>query len=244
MKKLTPKQQKFLNGFAIFSIILLVGFGFYLLGIGINKVVYAGKENITNESDNKPTPVDSRTITYTNGKSLLNYVLIDFQTNDVFSVGNRINYTIGVVPNDPDKISDIYVLSVPLDFQFNLTSGADMAIYIEQGIKTGNLLQLNRNADNTFSISNSFTPPSEIQEKFMMFVKGRSSGIEPLQLYPKLDISPATSKLQADTNHEIRNQIKETTRTNDIVEGLTWVIVAWIPLGFAYEIYRLRFDRK
>ncbi len=246
MKQLTVKQKKILDWLAVIFMLILIGLGLFLMAVGISKVNDAGKEDVMNRTqNNKPVILNATTVTYPDDpSSLLNFIFSDFKTKDVFAVSNPINYTIVAVPNDHEKIANVSVIDLPSDRPFQFRAGQDITIFIEQSNRTGHLVQLNKNDDNTYSINSAFSPQNEEQKLLLVLVHGRTTGIEPIIVTPKLTIYPHTAKLQADTNRDMINQIFETSKTNNIVEGLSWIVVAWIPLGFAYEIYRLRFNRK
>lgn len=212
-------------------VIVIVGFTFLTINYG-----KLGDLEKTEYYDS--TIINNTFVTYPVQPSLLNYVSVYFETKDVYSVLNPINYTITAIPNkgEEDKIKTIFLLNTPINKKLSFQAGTDLSYLVDQSNKTGNLVELNKNVtDNTYSFTDTFDPQTEEQKTFIMLTKGRTSGVLLTIIETGITIHPYTAKLQADTNRAILKQVDETRITNGMIIGLTVVLIGMVPLGISLE---------
>ena len=121
----------------------------------------------------------------------------------------------------------------------NYTS-VDLGSSVDEFVKTrsdliGDAIKLNQDPKikNVFSRSGNIKFNCETQLViYTLLVNDKNHTVEIVSsVKPIVSIDSSLAKLQADTNRNIMKQNEGTNKTNNTVEGLTWVIVGWIPLN-------------
>lgn len=176
------------------------------------------------------------TINYKNGTITGNiHTIFKLYTQEAWTAENEIKYNITSVITGTDKVRDIF---------FFTTDNATQSIedILETGYnefkeeyKDEGIISLIKEDSNRWSKQGNFTLPLKME---LSFAGGYA--IEN-NAYPKgtktlVELEVASVKIQADASRALINQINETKKTNHIIEGLTWILISVIPIGFGFEI--------
>ncbi|MGC1708836.1 MAG: hypothetical protein WA799_03430 [Nitrosotalea sp.] len=161
-----------------------------------------------------------------------------FQSPEVFSVDNNINYTIFVPIDSKMNIKEFYfVLDTTVDNFHSYKDNVPMLLYLSQ--LAGTLIPLHKENPNLFSIRNAnWTDPQQNdQVSLYAVVINENNQASVSDLSPVLfTVAPHLDKLQADTDLDIQKQNLQSIKSNNNVEVLTWLIIALIPIGFMIEL--------
>jgi len=175
-------------------------------------------------------------INYKNGTVTGNiHTIIKLYTREAWAAENEIRYNITSTITGTDKVRDI--------FFFTTRNAADA---IDDILKTGyyefkeqykdeGIIPLIEETPYRWSKQGNFTLPLRMELAFAggyaIEDKGYARGTEPI-----VEIQSAYVKIQADASRALIDQINETKKTNQNIEGLTWVLISVIPIGFGFEL--------
>lgn len=267
----------------IFSIIL-IGIGFISLGIGFFYIDYSINESNYEFSELRSNVRDIRELEFfspyykidpvTNQiyvhydrfildkDTYIKYKII-FQSKDIFSVDNRIDYKIRATVIGKDLVDRVvfFIDERGVDYSKINKSNFDSIIDHLKGETVIELEKLPSVEENMEILDEEdildkengvihlpsgltyyedlgfFTSPIEQNITLHPFVLGKDDVLYRFETAKNLlSISPATAKLQAETNKIQFELTKNQAIANDIILGLTFVIVSGIPFGIATQI--------
>jgi len=175
-------------------------------------------------------------INYKNGTVTGNiHTIIKLYTREAWAAENEIRYDITSTITGTDKVRDIF---------FFTTGNATHSI--EDILETGynefkeeyydeGIISLIKEEPTRWSKQGNFTVPLRMELAFaggyVIEDKAYPRGTEPL-----VEIESASVKIQADASRALIQQVNESKKTNHIIEGLTWILISVIPIGFGFEI--------
>lgn len=163
------------------------------------------------------------------------HTIIKLYTREAWAAENEIRYDITSIITGTDKVSDIF---------FFTTRNATLTI--DDILKTGHYefkeqyknegaIPLIQENPYRWSKQGNFTLPLKMElslaGSFVIEDKGYPKGTKPI-----VEIQSASVKIQADASRALIQQVNESKKTNDIIEGLTWILISVIPIGFGFEI--------
>lgn len=164
------------------------------------------------------------------------YSNIKLYTREAWTAENEIRYDITSIVTGTDKVVDIFFYTT-----YNATRSMDdmkktgYKEFKEENTDEG-IIPLDKEENtNRWSHQGNFTMPLKGN---LAFVGGY--GIEntgyPMITETFVELEAASVKIQADASRAIIEQINQTTKTNHKIEGLTWILISVIPIGFGFEI--------
>jgi len=171
-------------------------------------------------------------------------IIMEFETEDVFSVNNPVKFKIQADVKNPDLVKSVYLIRIQ-----NIGENPDPLYLLDISNKFGNSWELVKQETDMFFVDGKFTPSIEKTESFFI-VYFEFDGYYNISDVITLDIHSSATKIQSETNRALTMFAEQTEinnieqkRTNLIIEGLSWIIVAWIPFGVAFEIVMIYFIR-
>lgn len=212
---------------------------------------------------NKTTSVyNQRSLDLT--KTYLRYHVV-FSTEDVFAVTNPMEIQIyAKIVGEPIVKDVIFMIHSPsLNYSLINDENFDRIIDAYRGESIFDLepqsyekcldmdyFFFNRTPDeqpvqgfDCFFDSEPFTYPVTGKISLVPFVRDQDNSIYKIDIAKNIiDVSPAYTKLQAETNRITIETIEKIARNNDLVLGLTLIIIAGIPLTIGTMI--ILFERK
>lgn len=238
-KKLISKQ---------IAIILLLALGVILVGIGIVKVISAGDEYDENYFKSKGIPsTPARDTLVIPIEPIANTVQVNltsatlnFTTNDdVFAVGNRVDYSMIANVDNANHLNRVVVFLLSSDGMKQLFQmhDQDLLNYTQRMEKAGHAYQLYEISNTSYSLGGYFTPLSEGDVYLDLELLTDKNVREDYQKYDvAFTVHPASEILQSSITRVNTEQIKSQQKSNDVIEGLSWIIVGWIPLSLFMQI--------
>ncbi len=237
-KQISKDKKSVVLIFFIFFVVL----GTYTLIVnGILKVINAGTEPELAKiaSSNQPFPInDSRTEFVANSNISIIHLL--FNTTDVFSVAKSFDFIINATVINPKEIDKIIALPLEADVNMtilkNKTQTQKIVDNVDKKFLTTLLLDNKTNSSFIGSRKNiALTSEGDLIFMLLSYKNGKIIQEVPVLREHPLKIYPRTAELQVYTDRDLRQQIIESTKTNDVITGLTWIIVGLIPIGFVVE---------
>jgi hypothetical protein len=226
-------------------LIFLVSIGSVLLGIGF-KIIIEGDIAYTNDIKSPklmPIPIHEEKNTVIADATMI-LSTVHFDTHDVFSVNNPVNFTIIVFVTNPNQYDVIHAFPFAVYDNMEIQTTSQIIDDMNKGIKF-TTFDLDRNrSDNSFRvtiINHNFTSEQKLGFLLIPVSKGVFQNSTFILDKSPLMIYPATAELQAQTDRDIQRQNIESARTNSHVEGLTFVIISLVPLGIFMETIVHRF---
>jgi len=226
----------------------LLSLGIFLVGIGIEKVIFAGNEYDENYFKSKGIPstpardtmvIPIEPIANTIRGNLTNATL-NFTTNDdVFAVGNRVDYSMLANVDDADHIDRVVVFLLSSDSMTQLFQmhNQDLLEFTHRMENAGHAFKLSKINNNSFYLENYFTPLTEGDVYLDLEILTDKNVREDHQKHDiAFTVHPASETLQSGLTRVTAEQIKSQQKSNDVIEGLSWVIVGWIPLSLFMQI--------
>ncbi|MBI5147368.1 MAG: hypothetical protein HZA84_09190 [Thaumarchaeota archaeon] len=189
--------------------------------------------DLTNAISTKPTIITREmTLTPKSQSEYIDFIPFKFETTDIFSVGNPINYTIIMAVKNIDNIDRIFVIRA------THTDDGDMtfkkAKYLEEiGNRSGNILYLENSHLNGFSASDQYTPNAELSDDFLFVLFTKNDRFEFMQTNDLLPIHSELERMNLNATRTSLLQIISQTKSNHIIEGLTWIFLSQMPFQLA-----------
>jgi len=231
-----------------FWILVIAGISFGLFGV--YNIVFS--EYIANEELNlsnydfptSPTSKNYTRITYPNDPNTpINVAKFDFWANDMFAAEYPINYYISAIANQPDQITKLLVVDLVEGTDTSWVDHSNVDYFVEQANKTGHVIKLVKNTKTQiYEKWDSFTPQEEERKTFLILVFTEDVLHKINNPDVVLDIKSEQEKFQLLTNQVTFAQVKAQAKSNHVVEGLSWIIIAWIPLELAIQIRKREFS--
>jgi hypothetical protein len=255
---LYPKETM-TKGKKIAITIPLLVLGGVFLAQGIPKIIFAeGTQSIDVSNlgvSAEPTPqITQRGYTYnvmvtfpngTQRPASVSHLSIIFKTMDTYAVGNPVQISAKAEVRNPDNIDALAVVLTEPNYDYSWVDASNVGEFVDETASSGNFIELFRNSTTTFGVEGEAIFPSEREVAIFLIVKAKDS----LEKYERfkdavLTIYPASEKLQTEVNRltvaQIKQSIEDTTaqqRSNNIIEGLTWIFLAWIPLELTTRLW-------
>lgn len=163
------------------------------------------------------------------------HTIIKMKTREAWTADNEIRYNVTSLITGTNKISDIFFVTTDdIERSLDDLNKTRYMKYKEQYEDEG-LIQLIKENPYRWSKQGEFTLPLKME---LSFVGGYGIGNDgyPMATEPIVEIESASVKIQADASRALINQVNESTKTNHIIEGLTWILISVIPIGFGFEI--------
>lgn len=160
---------------------------------------------------------------------------VQFRTFDTWAVRNEINYTITVIADKPNVFDEIYFLSLQPVENVTRFNGENMRSIIDEYNSTDGLFVLEQKTPIRYVAEGHWFSPVEMDIRVYGILIHDSYGTGIPESQSLITIGSHLQKLQADTNKELLQQIKETKVTNDIILGLTIIVISFVPLGIVLE---------
>lgn len=183
-----------------------------------------------------------------NGNTNIEHLTINFTTSDIFAVNNPYDVNISVILKHPEKISNVVFTLPTASSKFDvLTNATELFGYLNARGEQHLIFFLDKTQDSNFAGRFHLKPliPDDYKAILFLFTPASINGTKATLSVEKIDISktlitvkPYTDLLRVQSDENSNIQILNTNRTNDVVEGLTWVIVGAIPLEYAIESRR------
>jgi len=166
---------------------------------------------------------------------------ISFTTLDVFSVNNPIKINAILKPNNPNKIESIYLQIISLA-EIDHVARYQIQDYVKEYEKK--LIALHSDIPDTFSGSSDTLYSYQGETTFLLIIKAKDGNFEVIARdFPLITIYPYSEKLQTDLNRLTIAQIDQNNRaiqaqnrSNSIIEGLTWILLGWLPVDLAISL--------
>jgi hypothetical protein len=219
-------------------LISLIVAGVICLGTGLVLIINGDidYDNAINSSFLKPIPVNDSRIDFVTNSSI-SYVISSFNTTDTFSASRPFDVTMNVTTANLTAYDKIVV--VPLDATVNMTTLKKHTVFqnfIDYDNKTGHLITLlPDNKTNSFNGSlkqMQFTSEGDLIFMLAPYKNGKFIQEIPILKGHPIKIYPVSAQYQTDTDRDIRKQNIETAKSNSHVEGLTFVIIGLVLLGY------------
>ncbi|GEM_PF-6386246 len=193
----------------------------------------------------KPYFVPKEKITGDISNIKFQYMMFDMKTNDTFAVGNPIlaNFTAQLEPDSKPTSIFLTFVSSKKDPRMNssnlndfVTTHLNKDLWLIPPLQDNNLLY-NGVLRLIPTTEGDVTP-------FIIANRHDGSTVEIWLTETIVSVKPYTEKLQADANRLAIIQIPQNQkatdtqlRNNEIIEGLSWLIVAWIPLELITRVW-------
>lgn len=166
---------------------------------------------------------------------------ISFTTLDVFSVNNPIKVNAVLKPNEPSKIEFAYLQIISLS-EFDHVKRYQIQDYIKEYNKK--LVALNLDKTDTFSGNSDTFYSYQGETTFLLIIKTKDGNFEVIAKdFPLITIYPYSEKLQTDLNRltiaqidQNNRAIQSQNRSNSVIEGLTWILLGWLPVDLAISL--------
>jgi len=259
-----PSQKtKLIELGIIIGLVIGFGIGFYFINLGYHKIQTAGDEiSQSNRTIDQLTSVTQTrvvngevywTISHPNpNKILLFYTLY---TDAVFSVDNPIHYQLNAQFENKADIDQLVVLfSTSRNEDLSQITASNFNEFVSSQESFGDIIELyqNQTYSNEYDKIGSVTFNLVVPFHFDVVILEKNGTVISLQQKDDvLTLEPILSKLQSDTDRAILSQTIQSEKvtkaqytTNDTVEGLTWVLIGLVPIGFAVEIVIVRYLEK
>lgn len=167
---------------------------------------------------------------------------ISFTTLDVFSVNNPIKVNAILKPNDPARIESVYLQIISIS-EFDHVKRYQIEDYIKEYEKKLISLSLANNSD-TFSGDSEALYSYQGETTFLLIIKTKDGNFEVIARdLPLITIYPYSEKLQTDLNRltiaqidQNNRAIQSQNRSNSVIEGLTWILLGWLPVDLAISL--------
>ncbi len=182
------------------------------------------------------------------------HTAINLKTREAWTADNEIRYTITSTITGTDKVSDIFFVTVTNSSKTLEDSIGTNYNEFKNKYQEGGLIQL-KNLNELEGFEGLEEAKKLVKEKgykiwwrdgfFTMPLKGELAfyggyAIEdkahPMGTKKIVELESPSVKIQADAARALIKQVNESQKTNHIIEGLTWILVSVIPIGFALEI--------
>jgi len=169
------------------------------------------------------------------GKEFFLNSIIDFETSDVFSINNRINYTVSSTASDTGFFDEFYFIlspnSSPLE---GILEEYGLEIFKNRVKSQGKLIELTPDTENPTDWYSEGPWESSRTGKYTLYYLVVSENYHDLDVVTNdiFELETTLSKSQIQTNQQIQKQIVDTKRTNQILIGLTIILIGLAPLGF------------
>lgn len=215
------------------------------MGYGATFVLKGWTESTNNASDsisNLTIHPTSPEVTLTPGGGTpingLRAILLDFNTTEVFA-GDLVSLHGHILGDHPLKgVDGIIIMIMPRDFNFTGYTFGQLNRFIFEERAVGDLITLLPNTEPQFSTNQIMLFATE-QDVYIHGFIVQGNQITQIDTQKIFHVYPTFSKLQVKTNEAILEQTAQTKKnllaqnvSNDIVLGLTWVIVGSIPIQF------------
>lgn len=196
-----------------------------------------------------------RTINHNAGEVTGNiHTIINLKTREAWTADNEIRYTITSTVTGTDKVSDIFFVTVTNSSKTLEDSVGTDYNEFKEGYQGEGLIQL-KNLNELEGFEGLEEAKKLVKEKgykiwwrdgfFTMPLKGElafyggyviEDKAYPMGTKKVVELESPSVKIQADAARALIKQVNESQKTNHIIEGLTWILVSVIPIGFALEI--------
>lgn len=197
-------------------------------------------------AENEPTENNSQTIhlhptiiySYPYDPYIVN-VTTSFHTDDVFAVGNPMSSNIVIFMRDVKIPMNITMVQIGFEPDSLWMNGKNLDAFFQDAKNSNKYISNEVFLQSKANLTIPNNPASEDDQTILIFWKpiNNFNGTWNHDKFSMQKIYPAWVFQQAKTNKAIQNQIAETKRTNDITTGLTYVIVAFIPIGLVAEFW-------
>lgn len=164
------------------------------------------------------------------------HTIIKMKTREAWTSDNEIRYNISSLITGTNKINDIFFVTTrDAERSLDYMNKTGYMKYKEEYENEG-LIQLIQENPYRWSKQGNFTLPLKM---VLSFVGGYGIGNDGYRMAtePIVEIESASVKIQADASRALIQQINETKKTNHIIEGLTWILISVIPIGFSFEVF-------
>lgn len=247
--------------FTWLAIAVIVLFGIPSLIYGIYLMINADPPPISYEDLKEVNLIEPKTViltpTYDSEKTAhVKEIAIDFDTIIVFQ-DDVIKISAKAIDVNPNVMAIYLFVTDPTQNMTSL-SGDNLAREINYGIKNKNVLQLFETVEPKFQDSQLvpfYQANQQVTIKGIVVLKDTIHGDidsdnQPRHVpaYMELDrhvftVFPKTVKLEAQTNHAVIQSAKETRkanweqdRSNNLIQGLTWIGISAIPILVGADI--------
>lgn len=241
------------------KILLLSIIGLCLIGYGIFKLFYI-------DDDVEPIKVEKYGITTSPEKLSVErhlkqgdlvaesgYTNIDtfdltIQTSDVFAVNNPIIINSKIKVKDSSKIAQIGFLLNPKSIDVSQMTDDQMTLFMNNNLQNIAGYKQDVIDSSIYEIVNAemmfFAPTDNLS--YMLFIQAKNGNMERfLPTDTLFSVGPYSEKLQNDVNRLTIEQIKQSDtythaqiKNNHAVEGLTWILLGWLPIELAISLNR------
>jgi hypothetical protein len=223
--------------------------GALVVGNGVYKIIGLGGE--VSDPDSLASGIDVTAkekivyLVYPAGQSghLIGDTFMTLTAQDIFAVDNPFHATFATSAiEDPDNIKEITFYLVDPGYDY---SWLNYDNYDEFAGSHHSAIPLLRSGTDSFASSVDLTFPVEGDFAFFGVVLTNDHQLFRIEDSDKaITISPAYAKLQFDTNRVTVEKIQQGAetdkiqrRTNDIIEGLSWILVGWIPFQIVLRFW-------
>lgn len=229
------------NNFRYALMISLFIFGGVSAIMGVTEMLTAGNEFDANYFKEKGISLEPEMINVTkNSRSFGNTIPVNFinytaffETEDIFAHKNPFYYSIIVFVEDPDIIDRMVMFFFSeQDFtEADLLKFGNIDFYMDVWIDDNRAIELFNYSFNTFGKNGTLIPGLE-QDIFLFLAIKQYDGA--LITSDKTEISftlyPRIEKIQVDLIRITAEETMAEQKNNDIIRGLTWIILATIFL--------------
>ncbi len=165
-----------------------------------------------------------------------------FTTEDVFAVANRVDIEARALLKGPIEADKIILFLTDMNINYTAINSENIDMVLESAKENDSVLELvqfERKNDDVFFYTKGFiTYPIEQKVSFYPIFIGKNGEFGPFEIVEDvLSIHPAYTKIQAEASlaTTVSNEIQD--RTNQIMIGLTLVIISGIPFNVASQFY-------
>jgi len=164
------------------------------------------------------------------------YTVIKLKTREAWTADNEIRYTIASAVEGTDKVSDIFFVTV-MDASRYFDDIPEIKYNdFKKQYEGEGLIQLKETElPNVWAKKGNFTMPIKSNLAFFGGYGIENSGYH-IATETIVELESPSVKIQADASRALIQQVNESKKTNDIIEGLTWILISVIPIGFGFEI--------
>lgn len=241
------------------AFISLLVLGIISTGVGAEKVLFPkplkmelNVEEIVNmkvplERDSKVYP--NMSLKSENGTDIpasIRTLNLDLESEYIFTANNPVHFNAKAILREPEGVKEMFLILNNPDTE-PPSKIHDWDKFIEYHKSLSGALQFQKKDFLTFELNESKLFQAELDLSVIIVIKKANGEIEILPLGDNKVIvhirSPA-EKLQIDTNRftlsdlVVSNEaLKQQNRSNEVVEGLTFVVLGFIFLEPAYRIY-------
>lgn len=168
---------------------------------------------------------------------------ITFTSMDVYAVDNPLTVSMNLRVKNPEIIHDVKLLLEPTIDDYSTLNSNNIKQFIDTRERFGQAIDLPHNGTYTFGKDQTFVFRQPMDVSFLILIHvvkdNHDMGYEKFRSNRTLiSVLPYIYELQALSEENAQIQLLETNNTNNIVQGLTWIMVGVIPLGSAIQIIR------